>query len=191
MLFLVGSAFFFSYGTNGLRNGLACNMTLLFIAYALDERYIPAVIAAVLAISFHKSVALPIAASVAAMTFLRDINIAFGIWCASILASLLFGNFLTSVVSALGFDDRLSLYLSFDRSDESLASEMTFDKGGFRWDFLLFSALPIAYVYYINSKGVRDGWFNALAVTYMLSNSFWVILIRASFSNRFAYLSYS
>ena len=32
--------------------------------------------------------------------------------------------------------------------------------------------------------------FNVLANTYLLCNSFWVMMIRANFSNRFAYLSW-
>lgn len=32
--------------------------------------------------------------------------------------------------------------------------------------------------------------FNILANTYLLANAFWVMLIRANFSNRFAYLSW-
>jgi hypothetical protein len=32
--------------------------------------------------------------------------------------------------------------------------------------------------------------FNILATTYVLANSFWVMVIKAAFSNRFAYLSW-
>ena len=32
--------------------------------------------------------------------------------------------------------------------------------------------------------------FNTIAIVYLLSNAFWIMVIRASFSNRFAYLSW-
>lgn len=189
MLFLIGSAFFFPYGTNGLRNGLACNLTLMVIAYALDERYTKAVITAILAVSFHKSVLLPLASAAAAMTFIKKTDHALVVWIASIIFSLFFSGFFTSLVSSIGIDDRLSLYLNAELVSER-AGEASVGETGFRWDFLAFSAIPIAYIYYINSRGVRDGWFNVLSVTYLLSNSFWILLIRATFSNRFAYLSW-
>ncbi|MDE6170822.1 MAG: hypothetical protein K2F68_06665, partial [Duncaniella sp.] len=52
-------------------------------------------------------------------------------------------------------------------------------------------AIPIVFYWYITFiKGVRDGWYNVIAITYMLSNAFWIIVIRSTFSNRFAYLSW-
>ena len=38
--------------------------------------------------------------------------------------------------------------------------------------------------------GFNDFVFNVIANTYILANSFWIMVIRASYSNRFAYLSW-
>lgn len=187
MLFLVGSAFFFSYGTNGLRNGLACNLTLLFMAYALEERYAKAALMAIIALSIHRSVMLPIVSTVVTLTLVRNPFSALYIWIGSIICSLFFNEFFSSLVSLIRIDSRIDLYLS--ASENTLLTDA--ESGGFfRWDFLLYSALPIIYFLYINSKGVRDGWFNTLIITYLLSNSLWILLIRTAFSNRFAYLSW-
>ncbi len=37
---------------------------------------------------------------------------------------------------------------------------------------------------------VRDNWYRILYSTYCLANAFWVLVIRAAFTNRFAYLSW-
>lgn len=62
---------------------------------------------------------------------------------------------------------------------------------GFRWDFLLYSAAPILLVWYLTIKhDFKDKMFNLIANTYILSNAFWIMVIRAAFSNRFASLSW-
>lgn len=187
MLFLVGSAFFFSYGTNGLRNGLACNLTLLFMAYALEERYAKAALMAIIALSIHRSVMLPIASTVIALAVVKTPITAIYIWIGSIICSLFFSGFFSSLISVIGIDNRIDMYVTNTGHFGTSGAEFG---GVFRWDFLLYSALPIIYFLYINSKGVRDGWFNTLIITYLLSNSLWILLIRAAFSNRFAYLSW-
>ena len=66
-----------------------------------------------------------------------------------------------------------------------------FSSYGFRWDFLAYSAMPIILGYYtILKKRITDNWYSVLFSTYCLANAFWVIFIRAAFSNRFAYLSW-
>ena len=84
----------------------------------------------------------------------------------------------------LGFDDRMDGYLS--GNDYS-----GFSHAGFRWDFLLYSMMPICLGYYIViKKGIRDRIYEILLTTYTLANAFWVMVIRAQFSDRFAYLSW-
>lgn len=63
--------------------------------------------------------------------------------------------------------------------------------GSFRFDFLLYSAMPVLMFWYVTVKrNFKDRTYNLIAITYILANSFWVIIIRASQSNRFAYLSW-
>ena len=37
---------------------------------------------------------------------------------------------------------------------------------------------------------IRDNWYDVICTTYCLCNAFWIMVIRAAFSNRFAYLSW-
>lgn len=186
-LFIFSSLMFLGFGLNGLRNGMACHMILLAMAFLLDDRRITAAMIAFLALGIHRSTILPISGIIAAMTVLRDRpRIALGIWSAAIPLSLLFGEAITNIIMSLGYDERMTVYAGGE-----LEGQDEFSSTGFRWDFLLYSALPIGFYFYVNIvKGLRDGWYNVIAITYMLANAFWIIVIRAEFSNRFAYLSW-
>lgn len=185
-LLIFASFSFLSFGLNGLRNGVACHMVILAISYYLDDRRIIAGVLAFLILGIHRSSILPITAAIAAVTVLKNPRHVLYIWIASIPVSLLFGETLTAMIMNLGFDDRMVQY-----GGSSLSDENEFSHTGFRWDFLIYGAIPIVFYWYVTFiKGVRDGWYNVIAITYMLSNAFWIIVIRATFSNRFAYLSW-
>jgi hypothetical protein len=85
----------------------------------------------------------------------------------------------------MGFDDRLSEYINAE------IDEGTFSSVGFRWDFLLYSSMPLILGYYLLfKKKVYDKTYLFILGTYILANSFWIMVIRAEYSNRFAYLSW-
>lgn len=185
ILFVFSSLMFFTFGVNGLRNGLACHIVMLAMAFFMEEKRIIAFVLAFLALGIHRSVMLPIVSVIASITVIREPKIALYIWLSSILISLFFGKEITSLISSLGFDERMTHYTTSHEYDNQFSST------GFRWDFILFSAMPIAMIYYVNiRKDLHDGWYNILATTYLLSNAFWIIVIRTSFTNRFAYLSW-
>lgn len=187
MLFFMTAFSFFSYGTNGIRNGMACSLVILAIAYASDKRFIGKIIAAVLAyIAYgcHKSTALPILCIIACM-FYKNSKVLTYFWILSIGISLVAGGSVEAFFTSLGFDDRMSTYSS-SNVDESL-----FSSTGFRWDFLLYSAMPIVLGWYtVFKRGIVSEKYSYLLNIYILCNAFWVMMIRASYSNRFAYLSW-
>jgi len=186
-LFCLGALSFFSYGTNGIRNGLACSIILLMLSYIVGNKRdkIIAIILAYIAFSIHKSTSLPILMSVLSLLCIRSFKSAYTFWILSILISLVAGGAVTAFFASLGFDDRLQTYLT-----ES-ASEKVFSHTGFRWDFFLYSMMPIVLGYIIVIKhGIQNKTYLMLLNTYTLANAFWVMVIRASFSNRFAYLSW-
>ena len=79
-------------------------------------------------------------------------------------------------------------YLRAGVDDEAMEE---FSDTGFRWDFLLYSAMPIWLMWYVSVKRrLRSKTYEFLACTYIFANAFWVTVIRSSFSNRFAYLSW-
>lgn len=183
-LMLIASLSFWSYGTNGIRNGLA--VAILMLAFSYNTKIIVAGVLSYIAFSIHKSVALPIL--VFALTFLNNNPKHYlAVWILCIpLSFLLGGTFETFIESTKIFDDDRMKYLSMD---EEYVKE--FSRVGFRWDFLLYSSTAvITGWYYIIKKQYTDIMYNRLYNVYVLANAFWIMIIRANFSNRFAYLSW-
>ena len=186
-LFLIASLMYYSFSVNGLRNGLACHLILLAMAFFMDDRWSVAILLAFVAIGIHRSVLLPIVAALAAWKLIREPRYAIYFWLLCIVVSLWAGERVTDMIISLNYDDRMASYASADATDNS----ELFSHTGFRWDFLLYSAIPVALTWLVNiMRRKRDGWFNIIAVTYILCNAFWVLVIRAEYSNRFAYLSW-
>lgn len=154
-----------------------------------DKTWTVAGVLALCALGFHRSAILPIAAMAAALTFVRTPKMALWFWVISIPVSLYLGEYATTLFSNMGFDDRADKYFSgmYNKQEKG----MEFSYIGFRWDFLLYSSMPVLLIYYVTVvKGIKDRAFDMLATVYLLTNAFWVMVIRASFSNRFAYLSW-
>lgn len=185
LMFCLGALSFYTYGTNGIRNGLACSMVLLYFSYIYGTRrnIATAFIIAFAAFNIHHTTALPILMSLVSLFCIRSFKWTYTFWILSILISLVAGGAVTSLFASLGFDDRLSYLTTID--------EDKFSRTGFRWDFLIYSMMPIVLGYYIViRKGIRNNAYEFLLNTYTLSNAFWVMVIRANYSNRFAYLSW-
>ena len=189
MIFCLVSFSFYGYAINGLRNGLASSIMMLAIALITGnnwEKFL-SVVLMLAAYSIHNSIILPILCLLVSCTLIKDTKFAIGFWIASIFLSLIMGNIICDVFSNLGFDDRAS-YFS-DASESEYAEQ--FSSTGFRFDFLLYSAVPVLMVWYLTVKrSFKDFTYNIIANTYIFANAFWIMVIRATYSNRFAYLSW-
>lgn len=184
LLFCMGALSFYTYGINGIRNGLACSIVLLYFSY-LNGNAKDKIIAAILAFcayNIHHSTMLPIVISIISLFVIRSFKQAYIFWLLSIIISLIAGDAITAAFATLGFDDRLS-YLTHQ--------DDVFSHSGFRFDFLIYSMMPIVLGYYVVIKrGIQNKTYLLLLNTYTLTNAFWVMVIRANYSNRFAYLSW-
>ncbi len=184
-LFLVSSFSFFSYGTNGLRNGLATSFFMLGLSFT--NKKIIRWLWFALAWSFHSSMLLPIVAYLL-VSFYNSTRFYLRVWFISIVLSLTMGTFWEDIFLKLGlnFSDKIAGYFT----EKDLYKDR-FALAGFRWDFLIYSALPIAVAYYfIYYKRFKDTFYAQLFNIYLITNAIWILVIRASFSNRFAYLSW-
>ncbi|MDG2431246.1 EpsG family protein [Flavobacterium sp.] len=180
---LICSFSFWSYGTNGIRNGLATSIMLLALAYS--NKKIVMVALMFVAISFHKSLALPVAAYLFTL-FFKDSKKILYFWILCIPISIAAGGFFESLFASLGFDDERISYLTSGNINND-----DFSSTGFRWDFLIYSALPVyAGWYFIFKRKYKDIMYAQLFNIYLITNGFWILVIRANFSNRFAYLSW-
>ena len=184
-LILAASFSFWPYGTNGLRNGLATSFIILAFSYPKNKWIMYAFF--LLAFSFHSSMMLVIAAYFGTLLF-KNPKLYFFIWGLSVFLSLTMGSFWEGVIGKLGFGQEDKLQMYFGDKDTYVDS---FSSAGFRWDFLAYSSLAVIIAYYfILIKKINDRHYNHLTSIYLLVNAFWILVIRASFSNRFAYLSW-
>ena len=186
IIFSLAAFSFFAYGTNGIRSGIATSLVLLSISFIQGKllNKVICILIAFIAVNVHRSTALPVLCMFI-MEFCRPGKLVFYFWLLSIVLSLVAGGPISSFFAGLGFDDRLDQYIN------SEITEGLFSRTGFRWDFLLYSSMPVLLGYYLVFKRkVTDSVYDLLLGTYILSNSFWIMVIRAGYSNRFAYLSW-
>ena len=184
---------FYNFATNGIRNGLACSIELVAIALLVEadkskvSKYLSFFLM-FLALGCHRSTMLPTVAAIASYYYFKDPKLVFRFWLVSIAISLVAGPLVEQFFVSLGFDDRMEQYSSA-RMGDNLARK--FSRTGFRWDFLLYSAAPVLMIWYVtNYRRFTDRTFITLGNTYLFCNAFWIMVIRSSFSNRFAYLSW-
>lgn len=184
--FLFVSSFtFWSFGTNGLRNGLG---TSLFIwGLCFYDRKIWMYIIFVMSYFMHASSIIPLAAFIVSGIY-RNPKMYIYIWLLSIPLSLAGGSVWTSFFSSLGFaEDRTQGYLTGGSEEYN----NQFSQTGFRWDFLLYSSSAVFLGwYFIFKKKITNPFYIHIFGVYCIANAFWILVITAAFSNRFAYLSW-
>lgn len=190
MLFILSAFEFYVFAVNGVRNGLACAMVMAAMTMAIQgngntKKLVLAAIIAFLARGIHSSVVVPIGCAIVALYWIKNPKYALYIWVASIAVSLVAGSFFVDLIG-----DMMSGEATYNDYTHH-QTESTFSRTGFRWDFLLYSAMPVWLIYIVNIKRkIRERVFDFLSVTYLLANSFWILVIRVNYSNRFAYLSW-
>lgn len=186
VIFLFTAFSFWGYATNGIRNGMASSIALVGLSFfnRTKKEMIIGYCLLILATMTHKAMTLTIIAATGAI-FLKNskFNITFWLFC--IVLGLLFQEQFKSLFSGLIDDERIATYLNAEVSKE------LFSNTGFRWDFLLYSALPI-FIGWIATykKSINDKTYSFILHTYIFSNAFWVLINTAAYSNRFAYLSW-
>lgn len=183
---LIISFSFWGYGVNGIRNGIATSLFIYGISLSKKQH-----IYAFFLISFfiHKSLMLPIAAYFFTSIY-SDPKKYLYLWLLAIPISFVAGSFFSTLLFGSGLveEDRLSGYFEEFDIDSTGGVEM---KIGFRWDFILYSASGVFVGYYfIIKKKFKDVFYSSIFNIYLFSNAIWILVIRANFSNRFAYLSW-
>ncbi len=183
-LMFIASFSFWAYGTNGIRNGIA---TSLFVwAFSLNKKNVFKYGLFVLSFLFHSSLIIPLSAFILT-SFYKNPKTYFKGWFISIPISLVLGSVIESFIANLGIfdDDRVEYLIQGNINNDSFAYT------GFRWDFLVYSAFAVyAGYYFIIRKKFKDVFYIQLFNLYLTVNAFWILIIRANFSNRFAYLSW-
>ena len=189
MLFCIGGFIFYASAVNGIRNGMACSLVILALAYLCRDKLLWSVILSIIAIGCHKSTLLP----VACMFFVRYVKnpkLMFFSWIGAILISLALGDLISNLISMSGVDPRIAQ--NFEVNSKGIGDiDGWMIETRFRWDFLLYSSMPILLGWYVIFwRKVYNNTYLMLLGTYIYANAFWVLAIRAIFSNRIANLSW-
>lgn len=182
MILSVGSMGFYSYGMNTIRAGFA--LGLLLIALLCRKKIIFFALFSFLAICFHKSMIIPILSFIICF-FYKKTKFFLFFWFAMLVLSILNISVLSTAIQNIfaGSDERVVGYMSLSYSDLYQA--------GFRWDFILYSLFPILVGYfYVFLRKFNDVFYIQVFNTYLLTNAFWLIIVRIPFTDRFAYLSW-
>ena len=185
---IVGALSFSAYGFNGMRNGTACALVMYAIVH---PSLIVKIALFVAATSLHKSTLLPVVAYLVTF-FYNDTKKYIYMWCVCFILAYSFSSILGNMqwLSDLIGDSRVD-YLNQDFNTLENASKMNFSYTGFRWDFLIYSAVPIFWGWVtIVKKGITDEWYSRLLNIYLICNAAWLFTARVPFNNRFAYLSW-
>lgn len=183
---MITSMSFWSFGINGLRNGLAA--AFFIYAIGLRRKTVWMIVWMIISISFHKSMLLPTVAYFLSR-YVNNTKYLIYIWSGSILVSFFVGKsseiFINNFFDLIGFQD--------SRIDNIYADELdglSLNRG-FRIDFILYSSVAIILgYYYVIKKGFKDVLYTRLLNTYIIANTAWILLIYVNYTNRVAYLSW-
>lgn len=181
VLCVIGCMGFVSYGSNTIRAGFGIAMLLL--AFCAENKLLRLCFA-IIAIGCQMSMLLPVICYLTSNYLLKKYQ-----WCEIIWILFLIITSVTSVVS-----DLMTMFGFLDaRIEEMSVSDGTSDvyNVGFRFDFLLYSVIPILIARYNINKMRKDSpTYLIVYRTYLLINAVWLLLIRIPFTDRVAYLSW-
>ena len=184
MLFCYGAFEFYPFAVNGIRNGIACSFVIIALACLCNNKKMLTIVLSFVAIGFHKSAILPII-TMFFTYYVSKPKYMYYAWGITVLISLTLGGYIDSLLSMMSYDQRLAENLQNNEAD-GLALEHRF-----RWDFLLYSSMPLLLGWYtIFKRNYCNKTYLLLLGTYIYANCFWVLAIRAIYSNRIAYLSW-
>ena len=181
---------FWMYGVNGVRNGVGASLFILAMTYT--DNIPMMVIIALMGAGAHNTVYLMIAAALLAW-FVKDSRIYIGIWILCIIISFLWGNAIQSWMAgfadSVADENKLTKYLTY--TEQNMRTDGMVVKMTFRWDFLAYSGLGVAVAaYFMYRRLFKDDYYRWIVNIYIICNAFWVLIIRAPYSNRFAQISW-
>lgn len=181
ILMTVGMMGFVSYGSNTIRAGISIAFLFFSISLPLKLKY--RVFLFVLAVITHKAMIIPVVAFLSSY-FIKNKRLVECFWIFCLLFSLIDIDLATLFEKVGFFDQRVEEYTSSIGGDNDYGSR-------FRYDFLLYSIVPIYIAnIWMNRYQYYNSMYELVYRSYILSNAIWVLVIRVAFSDRIAYLSW-
>ena len=175
---------FRSYGVNTIKAGLGLSIALIAIAQYYENKK-KSLFFSVISILIHSSCVIPLLAFWTTGFFKKiKLNYFYLLWIICVVLSIVMGDFFKFFLGSYLEDEDLA------GADYFLAEESHYQMG-FRYDFLIYSLIPILWGWLLRNKRKYENerWLQ-LYKTYILVNAFWVLVITMEFTDRVAYLSW-
>ena len=166
-LLIIFSMFtFWTYGVNGIRNGLGASVFILAMSYINKPSIM--IVLGIIACGFHKSIYLMLAAGGLAWLIKNSYYYLTG-WIACVVISYAAGFRIQNYLAAIGLgeDERFSGYLT----GENMIGEFVQMSMVFRWDFLAYSAIAVFVGYYfIFRRNFKDEYYHWIYNIFLITN---------------------
>lgn len=178
-LFFLGAFMTFTSSVNGIKAGVASSFFALAIGYR--NNWIKALICLIIAYCFHHAFHVCIICYI--VVYLYDnTKMYLIIWILALLLAIFHISYFQELFS--GFtDEKGAAYLSIGTGGW---------RTGMRYDFVLYSVIPIIVGWIVMNKyGFEDKIYSFALNCYILSNAIWLLCMYASFTNRIAALSWA
>lgn len=178
-LVCLGAFSTFSYGTNGLKAGVAASLFLVSLAYR-DKIWL-SIIFLLLSWGFHHSMQLPVTAYVITL-FLKKKEWFFYGWLFCFFMAVCHIAVFQELFASATDESGVNYLIGVDEFNTVK---------GFRLDFVLYSTMPVIMGYYVKFKcKLVDKLYDIMLNTYLVCNGIWMLCMYANFTNRIAYLSW-
>ena len=175
----------FSYGTNGIKAGAAGAIFLMAMSYRDNLKIcIPLIF---VSWGFHHSMIMTVVAFALTLIY-KNPKVYFAGWCFCLLIAMAHITFFQELFAGILSDSGDSSGANYLYAVDSEWG----GKGGFRVDFVIYSAMPILVGYWaVYKKRLQlSKIYTCLLNLYMTLNGTWMLCMYASFTNRIAYLSW-
>ena len=184
MVVYCGAFITFANATNGMKAGCATALFLCAVAYF--ENKIASILFLFLSLGFHHAAQLLLVVYVICY-FYRKHSVYLVFWCICLLLAILRITYFQTLFGAWT-DDHGAEYLLIEATNRDSGFG---GKTGFRYDFVLYSLVPIVLGYYaIYKKNIRNNHYIFMLNVYTLTNAIWMLCMYAPFTNRIAALGW-
>ena len=183
-LVYLGAFSTYGFGTNGIKAGAAASLFLVALAMYAKRKWLWMTVFLFLSWGFHHSMVLPVVAFVACL-FVKNPRWYFAFWVLCFFMAMFHITFIQTLFAGFIDEEGAEYLMGYE-------SHIRHDiLGGFRIDFIAYSAAPIVIGWIaVFKKQIVSREYMFLLNVYILINSVWLLCMYAEFTNRISYLSW-
>ena len=184
MIVFFGAFCTFGGAVNGLKAG--CASALFLVAIAYREKKIVSILFLVFSMGFHHSMQIPIIAYLSC-SFVKNTKVYLAIWLVCLILAIAHVTSFMALFASYTDEKGADYLLTMAHSIESSFS----GKIGFRYDFVLYSIVPIVLGYItLFRKNLISEEYSFMINYYLITNAIWMLCMYAQYTNRIAGLSW-